>query len=284
MIVVSGSNSVELSKYIATELNFTFVKADIRKFSDQEIFVNINYNLHNQEIIIIQSTTKPANDNLIELLLLIDAAKKMQPKQINVLIPYFGYARGDNDDNSTAKFIAEMIIFAGANKIISLDLHKTNKKLINLDSYGVFSPYINILEESIIVAPDRGAIERSDVFSKNLNMNLAVIEKKRNVQNEPYAIRITGDVENKNCIIVDDIVDSGKTICNAAKLLHDKGASSIIACVSHAVLSDGSIELIANSKINCLYVTDSILCRNSSDKIRVVPIKDFLVKWIKEYF
>ena len=291
MIVVSGSNGIRLATYIAKKLSIPLVKAQRKTFEDQELQVQINADLHSKQVIIVQSTAKPVNDNLIELLMLINASKRAGAKKITAVIPYFGYARQDHSNDArepiAANLVAKLLETSGVDQVITLDLHSKkiedffNINIANLSSYEKFAPYISKMSDVIVVSPDEGGIDRAKIFSEALGTKLAIVKKIRNSANKSMAINIVGNVKNKHCIIIDDIVDSATTICNAADLLHIGGALSVIAFVTHPVLSKNSIKLIENSRIKKLYVTNSIVQNNLPAKIEAISVDDIFVEALK---
>tara|TARA_B110000438_G_C15792908_1_gene641556 strand:+ start:148 stop:1080 length:933 start_codon:yes stop_codon:yes gene_type:complete len=278
MKVLAGTSNPKLCKDIAKKLNLKLVNTNIRRFADDEIYVEINENIRGNSIFVIQSTSNPANDNLMELLICIDALKRSSAKNITAVIPYFGYARQDRKvvprTAISAKLVSDLITNAGANRILSVDLHAGqiqgffNIPVDNLFATPMFARHIkkNIkLDNLICVAPDVGGVERTRALSRRLNTSIAIIDKRRPSPGKSEVMNIVGDIKNKNCVIIDDIIDSGGTIVNAAKALKDKGAKEVYVYITHAVLSGSAIDKIEKSQIKKLITTDTI---DNSKKIK----------------
>ncbi len=292
MIIVAGSSHPNLAIAIAKNLSLPIHIARVKKFADQELKIQLEGNFLNRDIVIIQSTAKPANDHLMELLLLVDTVKQAGAKKITAAISYFGYARQSQEikpcEPLSARLIAKLIESSGIDNIITLDLHskklekffKINIKNINLSS--VFLPLISKSNNNIIISPDEGGIERAKKLAILLSADFAFMNKLRNKNGEYTMSGSLVDVMEKNCILIDDIIDSGKTICLAAKLLAEKGAKSIEAYVTHAVLSNGCIEEIENSAIKRIYVSNSINQPNLSNKIEVISVADVFASEIRK--
>ncbi|WP_168464670.1 ribose-phosphate diphosphokinase [Wolbachia endosymbiont of Ctenocephalides felis wCfeT] len=295
MKIIIGNASREL--VISEELS----PCNISKFADGELNVEVESNLYNQEVYIVQSISPPVNDNLMELLLMIDAVKRADAKKITAVIPYYGYSRQDriiknNNMQSalSAQLVANLIQTAGANSIAAFDLHSTqiegffNVPVVNLSCFEVFAQSIK-KEDLAVVAPDVGAIGRARAFAKvleakhnvELNDKIVVVDKYREKAGISQVMNIIGEVAGKNCVIVDDIVDSGGTLCNAALAIKNQGAKSVTACITHGVLSGNAIEKISSSVLDKLIVTDTVLHKfEKIDKIEVVSIADILMSFI----
>jgi len=271
MKVLAGTSNPKLCKDIARNLKLKLVNTNIKRFADDEIYVEINENIRGNTIFVIQSTSNPANDNLMELLICIDALKRSSAKNITAVIPYFGYARQDRKvvprTAISAKLVSDLITNAGANRILSVDLHAGqiqgffNIPVDNLFATPIFARHIkkNIkLNNLICVAPDVGGVERTRALSRRLNTSIAIIDKRRPSPGKSEVMNIVGDVKNKSCVIIDDIIDSGGTIVNAAKALKDKGAKEVYVYITHAVLSGSAIDKIEKSQIKKLITTDTI--------------------------
>jgi len=278
MKVLAGTSNPKLCKDIARNLKLKLVNTNIKRFADDEIYVEINENIRGNTIFVIQSTSNPANDNLMELLICIDALKRSSAKNITAVIPYFGYARQDRKvvprTAISAKLVSDLITNAGANRILSVDLHAGqiqgffNIPVDNLFATPIFARHIkkNIkLNNLICVAPDVGGVERTRALSRRLNTSIAIIDKRRPSPGKSEVMNIVGDVKNKSCVIIDDIIDSGGTIVNAAKALKDKGAKEVYVYITHAVLSGSAIDKIEKSQIKKLITTDTI---DNSKKIK----------------
>ena len=297
MKVLSGSGNVRLSKEIAKRLKVKLVNTNIERFSDGEIYVEINENIRGNSIFVIQSSSHSANDNLMELLICIDALRRSSAKSITAVIPYFGYARQDRKvvprTAISAKLVSNLITNAGANRILSLDLHAGQIQgffdipVDNLFSTPIFAREIkkNINTNSLVcVSPDIGGVERARALGRRINASIAIVDKRRPAPGKSEVMNIIGQVKDKTCVIVDDIIDSGGTIVNAAKALKDKGAKDVYAYITHAVLSGNAVDKIKKSKVKKLIITDSIDNLNKlkkSSKIQVISISSMMAEAIK---
>ena len=271
MKIIACNSNKFLAEAITSYIGVKLADAVIRKFADGEIFVKINENIRGEDIFIIQSTSPPVNDNLMELLITIDAARRASAKRITAVIPYFGYARQDRKDEGrtaiSAKLIANLITSAGVNRVVTTDLHAGQIQGffdIPLDNLFSVNELIKDMKEKTIgknlaiVSPDVGGVVRARAFAKRINASLVIIDKRRERAGESEVMNIIGEVENKTCILLDDIVDSGGTLCNAAKALKDNGAKEIYSYIVHGVLSGDALKKIENSEIKELVLTDSI--------------------------
>ena len=271
MKLLSGNSNKPLSKKIAKFLKTKLVNSSIRKFSDGEIYIEINENIRGNSIFIIQSVSSPANDNLMELLLCIDALKRSSAKNITTVIPYFGYARQDRKvvprTSISAKLVSNLITKAGADRVVTVDLHAGQIQgffdlpVDNLFSTPIFARHVKKKIKSknlICIAPDVGGTERARALGKLLNVGLAIVDKRRPKPGQSQVMNIIGNVKDKTCIIVDDIIDSGGTIVNAAKALKDRGAKEVFVYITHGVLSGDAVKKIKNSVIKNLVITDTI--------------------------
>ena len=297
MKLLSGTGNLELSKKIAQNLKLKLVNSNIKRFADGEIYVEINENIRGNSIFVIQSISTPANDNLMELLICIDALRRSSAKNITAVIPYFGYARQDRKvvprTAISAKLVSNLITNAGAHRIVTVDLHAGQIQgffdipVDNLFSTPIFSKHIKkyISNKNIIcVAPDVGGVERARALGQKLNVGLAIVDKRRPAPGKSQVMNIIGNVKGKNCLLVDDIIDSGGTIVNAAKALKEKGAKDVYVYVTHGVLSGNAAEQIKNSKIKKLILTDTIDNSNKikkSSKIVILSISNLMAEAIK---
>ncbi|MDC3119430.1 ribose-phosphate pyrophosphokinase [Candidatus Pelagibacter sp.] len=297
MKLLSGTSNKPLSKDIAKFLKSKLVNSSIRNFSDGEIYVELNENIRGNSIFIIQSISSPANDNLMELLLCIDALKRSSAKNITAVIPYFGYARQDRKvvprTSISAKLVSNLITKAGADRVVTVDLHAGQIQgffdipVDNLFATPIFARHVkkNIKSKSIVcVAPDVGGTERARALGKILNVGLAIVDKRRPKPGQSQVMNIIGEVKGKTCIIVDDIIDSGGTIVNAAKALKDRGAKEVYVYITHGVLSGEAVKKIKNSVIKNLVVTDTIDNINktkSAKNIEVLSISALMGEAIK---
>ena len=280
MKILTGNSNKQLSNKISKNLKNKLVNTSIRKFSDGEIYIEINENIRGNSIFIIQSVSSPANDNLMELLLCIDALKRSSAKNITAVIPYFGYARQDRKvvprTSISAKLVSNLITNAGADRVVTVDLHAGQIQgffdipVDNLFATPIFAKHIKrkIKSKNIIcVAPDVGGVERARALGKKLDVGLAIVDKRRPSPGKSQVMNVIGNVKNKVCILTDDIIDSGGTIVNAAEALLKRGAKEVHVYATHGVFSGDAVKKIKNSKIKNLVITDSI---DSSDKFKKV--------------
>ena len=297
MKLISGNSNKPLSKNISKYLKSKLVNSSIRNFSDGEIYVEINENIRGNSIFIIQSVSSPANDNLMELLLSIDALKRSSAKNITAVIPYFGYARQDRKvvprTSISAKLVSNLITKAGADRVVTVDLHAGQIQgffdipVDNLFATPIFARHIKKKVKSkniICVAPDVGGTERARALGKLLNVGLAIVDKRRPKPGKSQVMNIIGNVKDKTCIIVDDIIDSGGTIINSAKALKERGAKEVYVYITHGVLSGEAVKKIKNSVIKNLVITDTIdniEKVKSAKNIEVLPISALMGEAIK---
>ena len=280
MKILTGNSNKQLSNKISKNLKNKLVNTSIRKFADGEIYIEINEKIRGNSIFIIQSVSSPANDNLMELLLCIDALKRSSAKNITAVIPYFGYARQDRKvvprTSISAKLVSNLITNAGADRVVTVDLHAGQIQgffdipVDNLFATPIFAKHIKrkIKSNNIIcVAPDVGGVERARALGKKLDVGLAIVDKRRPSPGKSQVMNVIGNVKNKICILTDDIIDSGGTIVNAADALLKRGAKEVHVYATHGVFSGDAVKKIKNSKIKNLVITDSI---DSSDKLKKV--------------
>ena len=271
MKIISGNSNLELAQEIAQYTKNSLADTTMTRFSDKEIFVEIGENVRGEDVFLIQSTSFPANDNLMELLVAIDALKRGSAARITAVLPYFGYARQDRKTGPrtpiSAKLVANLITTAGANRVLTMDLHAGQIQGffdIPLDNLYASNLFITDIKDNkrddnfVFVSPDVGGVLRARSFAKKLNADLAIIDKRRDAPGVSNAMNVIGSVENKKCIIVDDLVDSGGTICNAAKALLDNGATSVYGYCSHGVYSGKALDNINNSVLEEMVCTNSI--------------------------
>ena len=291
MAIFTGNSNPVLAKKICEYLSLPLGAAEVKTFSDGEIQIEITENVRLKDVFVLQSTCSPVNDNLVELLLMIDAFKRSSARRITVVIPYFGYARQDKKVAPrvpiSAKLVADMITLAGANRIITMDLHAGqiqgffNIPVDNLFAAPVLIDYIrnNFRDELVIVSPDAGGVERARAFAKRLNVDLAIIDKRRDAPNQAKAMAVIGDVTDKVAVILDDMTDTAGTLTEAAEAIMHAGAREIHACCAHAVLSGPGIDRISNSVLKSLVVTDTIPLKENAaacDKIKVLTISQLV--------
>ncbi|MBP7064671.1 ribose-phosphate pyrophosphokinase [Ferrovibrio sp.] len=272
MKVLAGNSNRPLAEAIAAYLSVPLTKASVRRFSDMEVFVEIHENVRGEDVFVIQSTSYPANDHLMELLVCIDALKRASARRITAVIPYFGYARQDRKPGPrtpiSAKLVANLITAAGANRVLTLDLHAGQIQGFfdlptdNLMAGPVLTADIKQQlqgDDLMVVSPDVGGVVRARNIAKRLDADLAIVDKRRERAGVSEVMNIIGDVEGRRCILVDDIVDSAGTLCNAAEALKKHGAKSVFAYVTHGVLSGGAVARVTASELEGLVITDSIL-------------------------
>ena len=281
----SGNSHRELAEEIAKIMGKPLSKAEVKKFSDGEISVSIGESVRGFDCFIIQSTCDPVNDNLMEVLIMMDALKRASAGRINVVIPYYGYARqvrkAKARDPITAKLVADLLEAAGADRVITMDLHAAQIQgyfdipVDHLLGMPILVDYYtkNHLDDLVIVSPDHGSVTRARKMAEPLNAPIAIIDKRRPEPNKSEIMNIIGDIEGKNCIVVDDMIDTAGTICNAGKALMDLGAKSVRACATHAVLSGPAIERLEESPFCEVVLLNTIpLNKNVSDKFKTLSV------------
>ena len=298
MKIISGNGNLPLAQAVASYVELPLTQASVRRFADEEIFVEIHENVRGEDVFVIQSTSYPANDNLMELLIMIDALKRASAKRITAVVPYFGYARQDRKPGPrtpiSAKLVANLITVAGANRVLSVDLHAGQIQGFfdiptdNLFGAPVMSADIQARfagENLMVVSPDVGGVVRARALAKRLdNAPLAIVDKRRERAGESEVMNIIGDVNGRFCILIDDIVDSAGTLCNAAGALKQAGATDVVAYVTHGVLSGGAVARVEGSQLRELAITDSIQATeavNASSRIRQLPIAPLLGEAIR---
>src|SRR5450432_3258473 len=262
MKILTCNSNRPLAEAISTYLNLPLTKASVRRFSDMEIFVEIQENVRGEDVFIIQSTSYPVNDNLMELLITLDALMRSSARRVTAVIPYYGYARQDRRSSGrtpiSAKLVANMITAAGAHRVLTVDLHAGQiQGFFDIPTDNLFSAPTMVrdiksreaVEDVMVVSPDVGGVVRARALAKRLDAPLAIVDKRRERAGEAEVMNIIGDVRGRNCILLDDIVDSGGTLCNAAEALLAQGAASVSAYITHGVLSGGAVARIAGSKL-----------------------------------
>lgn len=293
----TGTSNTELAREVAKYLNLDLGDTTVSTFSDGEIMVRLNENARGSDAFVIQSTCTPVNDNIMQLLLIIDALKRASAERITAVIPYYGYARQDRKVQPrvpiSAKMVADLITAVGTNRVLTVDLHAGqiqgffNIPVDNLYAAPVLIDYIKkkyVSDSLVVVSPDAGGVERARAFAKRLNCSIAIIDKRREKANECEVMNVIGDVENKDTLLIDDMVDTAGTMAQAAKALREQGAKRVSAACTHAVLSGAAIERINNSVMEELIVTNTIpmdgkmlLCK----KLKVLSIASLLGDAIK---
>jgi ribose-phosphate pyrophosphokinase len=296
----SGNAHKELADEVAAYLNIPVGDAAIKHFSDGEIDVHINENVRGHDVFVIQSTSTPVNDSIMELLLMVDALKRASAKRITAVIPYYGYARQDRKVQPrvpiSAKLIADLITAAGTSRILTMDLHAAqiqgffNIPVDNLYASPVLLDYVRQKysnEKLVIVSPDAGGVERARSFARRLQCSIAIIDKRREAANVSQTMNVIGDVQNSDTIILDDMIDTGGTIVHAAAALKDKGAHKVVAACTHAVLSGSSIDKLNASELEELIVTNTIPFdskREKCKKLTVLSIAPLLGEAIRRIY
>ena len=272
MKLMTGNSNLPLAKAIADYLEISVTEASVRRFADEEVFVEIHENVRGEDVFVLQSTGYPANDNLMELLIMIDALKRASAKRITAVIPYFGYARQDRKPGPrtpiSAKLVANLITTAGADRVLSIDLHAGQiQGFFDIPTDNLFAAPVMSADiqarfggrNIMVVSPDVGGVVRARALAKRLdNAPLAIVDKRRERAGESEVMNIIGDVEGRFCVLVDDIVDSAGTLCNAAAALKAAGAEDVVAYCTHGVLSGGAVARVEGSELTELVITDSI--------------------------
>ena len=298
MKLLAGNSNLPLAKSIADYLEMPLTQASVRRFADEEIFVEINENVRGEDVFVLQTTSYPVNDNLMELLICIDALKRASAKRITAVVPYFGYARQDRKPGPrtpiSAKLVANLITVAGANRVLSVDLHAGQiQGFFDIPTDNLFAAPVMAADiqarfsgrNLTVVSPDVGGVVRARSLAKRLdNAPLAIVDKRREKAGESEVMNIIGDVDGRCCILIDDIVDSGGTLCNAAAALKQQGAEDVVAYCSHGVLSGGAAARVQASELSELVVTDSIYSEEpdvKGGKIRRLTIAPLVAEAIR---
>ncbi|MBX9617367.1 MAG: ribose-phosphate pyrophosphokinase [Caulobacteraceae bacterium] len=297
MKLLSGNSNRSLSQAIATHLDMPLTKAQVKRFADNEVFAVIEENVRGEDVFVIQSTSYPANDNLMELLICIDALVRASARRITAVMPYFGYARQDRKTGGrtpiSAKLVANMITRAGADRVLTMDLHAGQiQGFFDIPTDNLVATPVLALDikdhyqrgNLMIVSPDVGGVVRARSLAERLNVDLAIVDKRRPRAGESEVMNIIGDVAGRECILFDDIVDSGGTLVNAAKALMEAGATSVSAYISHGVLSGPAVQRVTDGPLRELVITDSIEQPHevsSCSKIRTVPVAPLIGEAIR---
>jgi ribose-phosphate pyrophosphokinase len=297
MKILACNSNRPLAEAIATYLDLSLTKASVRRFADMEVFVEILENVRGEDVFVIQSTSFPANDHLMELLVCLDALKRASARRVTAVIPYYGYARQDRKSGSrtpiSAKLVANMITTAGANRVLTLDLHAGQiQGFFDIPTDNLYAAPVLVKEivdhharrDLVIVSPDVSGVYRARHIARRLDADLAIIDKRRERAGVSEVMNIIGDVSGRRCILVDDMVDSAGTLCNAAVALTESGASAVDAYVTHGVLSGGAVARVAASPIGSLVMTDSIMATEAvreANNIRQVSIAPLIAEAIR---
>jgi ribose-phosphate pyrophosphokinase len=286
--LVAGNSNRPLAEAISGYLRVALVRCQVRRFADMEIFVEILENVRGEDTFVIQSTSFPANDHLMELLIMIDALRRASARRITAVVPYFGYARQDRKTGSrtpiSAKLVANLITRAGADRVLTVDLHAGQiQGFFDIPTDNLFAAPVMVRDvkerldgqNRVVVSPDVGGVVRARALAKRIDAPLAIVDKRRERPGDSEVMNIIGDVQGRSCILVDDMVDSGGTLCNAADALLAKGATEVYAYITHGVLSGGAVSRVANSSLKELVITDTIQPNEAvrvARNIRVLPI------------
>jgi ribose-phosphate pyrophosphokinase len=292
MKIVACNSNRPLAEAVAATLNLSLTRASVRRFADMEVFVEIHENIRGEDVFVMQSTSYPANDNLMELLITLDALRRSSARRVTAVVPYFGYARQDRKSGPrtpiSAKLVANLITEAGADRVLTMDLHAGQIQgffdipVDNLYSEPLFTKDIQeryVGRDIMIVSPDVGGVIRARAIATRLNCDLAIIDKRRERAGVSEVMNVIGDVTGRDCIMIDDIVDSGGTLCNGATALMANGARSVSVYITHGVLSGGAVARIAASPIEMMTITDTILATEAvklSGNIRQLSIASLL--------
>ena len=296
MKLVAGNSNRPLAEAISSALGIGLTRASIRRFSDSEIFVEILENVRGEDVFLIQSTSTPANDNLMELLICLDALKRASAQRVTAVVPYFGYARQDRKSSPrtpiSAKLVANLIEASGANRVLTLDLHAGQIQGffdIPVDNLYAAPVMVDDIRQNynneplMFVSPDVGGVLRARAMAKRVDADLSIVDKRRERAGQSEVMNIIGDVDGRRCIMVDDIVDSAGTLCNAAAALREAGAKAVHGYVSHAVLSGEAVARVSSSALESLVVTDTIQTTeavSNAENIRVLPIAALMAESI----
>ncbi len=297
MKILSCNSNLPLADSISKELNLKLVNAEVKRFSDMEVFVEVKENVRGEDMFVIQSTSYPANDNLMELLVTLDALRRASAKRITAVIPYFGYARQDRKSGPrtpiSAKLVANLITSAGADRVLTMDLHAGQiQGFFDIPTDNLFAAPVFVKDikdrysdvPTIVVSPDVGGVLRARAVARRINAGLAIIDKRREKPGASEVMNIIGDVSKHHCILIDDIVDSGGTLCNASEALISAGAISVDAYVTHGVLSGSAVSRVLNSPLKNLVTTDSIQATEPiklASNIRQISIASILGEAIR---
>ena len=297
MKLVTGNSNLKLANDISDYVDLELSHCDVKRFADNEIFVEMKENVRGEDVFVIQSTSYPANDNLMELLIIIDTLRRASAKRITAVIPYFGYARQDRKPGPrtpiTSKLVANMIDKAGANRVLTIDLHAGQiQGFFDIPTDNLFAAPVLVEDikskltsnTPIVVSPDVGGVVRARIIAKRIGADLAIVDKRREKAGESEVMNIIGDVKGKECFMIDDIVDSAGTLCNASDALIREGATKVYSYVTHGVLSGKAVERVNKSSLTKLLITDTIEESDAvkkSDKIDVISISSLLGEAIK---
>jgi len=294
--IFAGNSNQPLARDLCQHLNVTLGDAKVRTFSDGEVLVEIGENVRGRDVYVVQSTSSPANDNLMELLVMVDALKRASAARINAVVPYFGYARQDRKVAPrapiTAKLVADLMSVAGIDRLLTMDLHAGQiQGFFDIPVDHLYAAPVMLdeirrqnISDLIVVSPDAGGTERARAFAKRLDAGLAIIDKRRSGPNVAEVMHIIGDVEGKNCVIIDDMIDTAGTLCAAATALQNQGAIDIYACATHGVLSGPALQRITESPLKKVFITDTIPTHeklNQCDSLQSLSVSHLLAEAIR---
>lgn len=298
MKILTCNSNPPLAQSVADYLGMELTKADVKRFADQEVFVEVHENVRGEDVFVVQPTSAPANDHIMELLVCLDALKRASARRVTAVIPYFGYARQDRKTGSrtpiSAKLVSNLITSAGANRVLTIDLHAAQiQGFFDIPLDHLYAAPVIVADikehyknpnELVIVSPDVGGVVRARGLAKRLGAELAIVDKRRERAGESEVMHIIGDVDGRDCILFDDIVDSAGTLCNAADALKKNGAKSVAAYTTHGVLSGKAIERVTKSQLSSLVITDTIMTTDAvkaAKNIRVVTVAPLLGEAIR---
>ena len=298
MKIMAGNSNLPLAREVAAYLQMSLTDASVRRFADEEVFVEIHENVRGEDVFVVQSTSFPANDNLMELLICIDALRRASARRITAVVPYFGYARQDRKPGPrtpiSAKLVANMIVTAGADRVLAVDLHAGQiQGFFDIPTDNLYGAPVMAADiqahyggqEIMVISPDVGGVVRARALAKRLdNAPLAIVDKRRDKPGQSEVMNIIGEVKGRSCILIDDIIDSGGTLCNAAAALMAAGATSVSAYITHGVLSGGAVARVDGSALKELVITDSILPTDAAkdcSRIRILAIAPLIGEAIR---
>ena len=298
MKIMAGNSNLPLAREVAAYLQMSLTDASVRRFADEEVFVEIHENVRGEDVFVVQSTSFPANDNLMELLICIDALRRASARRITAVVPYFGYARQDRKPGPrtpiSAKLVANMIVTAGADRVLAVDLHAGQiQGFFDIPTDNLYGAPVMAADiqahyggqDIMVISPDVGGVVRARALAKRLdNAPLAIVDKRRDKPGQSEVMNIIGEVKGRSCILIDDIIDSGGTLCNAAAALMDAGATSVSAYITHGVLSGGAVARVDRSALKELVITDSILPTDATrdcTRIRILAIAPLIGEAIR---
>ncbi len=294
--LIGGTSNFQLAKEISKNLKVNLVPIEVKRFNDGELYVHIEKSVRGSKVFIVQSTSPPVNDNLIQLLLIVDACRRASAKEINAIIPYYGYSRQDRKniprEPISAKLVANMIEKAGVDRVVTFDLHVDQIQgffdipVDNLEAIPLIANYLlnKKLKDLVVVAPDVGGARRARKLAKILDTRIAIIDKRRPEHGVAEIVNVIGEIGNMDCVLVDDIIDTAGTITNAARVLKEKGANKIFVCATHAVFSGPAVERLVNAPIEEVIVTNSIniLEEKKFDKLKIISLAGLLADSIRK--